>query len=114
MPHILIEYTAELASEQLIETLLDELHTAISATGLFVPARIRIRATPLHHYRCGGDKRHFVHAQLRIHTGRSDTQKCALSNTVLTTLQQQRWPVDDITVEVVEMARESYAKFTRE
>lgn len=114
MPHILIEYTAGLASDLLIESLLDELHAAISSTGLFEASHIRIRATPLRHYRCGGDKRHFVHAQLRIHTGRSAAQKSTLSNTILTTLQQQQWPVEDITVEVVEMARESYAKFTRE
>jgi 5-carboxymethyl-2-hydroxymuconate isomerase len=114
MPHILIEYTAGLASDVHIESILDELHTAISSTGLFETSHIRIRANPLRHYRCGGDKRHFVHVQLRIHTGRSAEQKCTLSNTVLATLQQQQWPVEDITVEVVEMARESYAKFTRE
>jgi 5-carboxymethyl-2-hydroxymuconate isomerase len=68
----------------------------------------------LRRHRCGGGKGHFIHAQLRIHTGRSVEQKRRLSDAVLATLQRQQWPAKDITVEVVEMARESYAKFSSE
>lgn len=114
MPHIIIEYTEGLASDKQIESLLDELHASIAATGLFEASHIRIRAYPLRHYRCGGSHKPFIHAQLRIHSGRNSEQKLRLSAAVSATLQRQQWAAGDITVEVVEMERESYTKFSRE
>jgi 5-carboxymethyl-2-hydroxymuconate isomerase len=114
MPHILIEFTEALASDEQVESLLDAIHTTVAATELFDEEHIRVRAYSLHHYRCGSRKRHFIHAQLRIHAGRSNEQKHRLSNAVLSALHAQQWPAEVITVEVVEMERESYAKFTRD
>lgn len=111
MPHVIVEFTHGLASEPQIESMLDALHTAIAATGLFDTEHIRLRALPLHHYRCGGIKRHFLHAQLRIHTGRTAEQKQRLSNAVLASLKDQCWPAEVITVEIVEMDKASYSKF---
>lgn len=113
MPHIIIEYTEGLASDAQIESLLDALHTALVTTELFEESHIRIRAYPSRHHRSGGGKRHFIHAQLRIHTGRNSEQKQRLSSGVLSTLREQQWPAEVVTVEVVEMERESYAKFSR-
>lgn len=114
MPHILIEYTAGLASDAQLESLLDALHATLASSALFEPDHIRLRAGALHHYRCAGAKLPFIHVQCRIHRGRTSEQKRRLSSTVLATLQQQQWPVRTITVEVVEMERESYSKFTQE
>lgn len=113
MPHIIIEYTDGLATNAQIESMLDALHTSIVTTQLFAATHIRIRAQLLRHHRCGGIKRHFIHAQLRIHAGRNSEQKRILSSAVLATLCDQQWPAEVITVEVVEMERESYAKFSR-
>ena len=112
MPHALIEYTEGLADDGQIESMLDALHTPIAATELFDEQHIRIRACPLHHYRHGGEKRPFIHAQLRIHKGRTIEQKRTLSSEVLATLCAQQWDAEVVTVEVVEMERESYAKFS--
>lgn len=112
MPHILIEFTNGLAVDSQIESMLHAVHTAIAATRLFDEGNIRIRAHPLHYYRCGGEKRHFIHAQLRIHTGRSAEQKNQLSHAVLAALREQQWPAKAITIEVVEMERGSYSKFS--
>lgn len=112
MPHIIIEFTEGLASETQIESLLDSLHASIAATGLFDAQHIRLRAIPLHHHRCGGTRAHFIHAQLRIHAGRSHEQKNRLSSVVLAALRERQWPAHVITVEVVEMVRDSYSKLS--
>lgn len=114
MPHIIIEYTEGLATNRQIESMLDALHTSIATTQLFDATHIRIRAHHLLHHRCGGVKKHFIHAQLRIHAGRNSEQKRMLSSAVLATLREQQWPAEIITVEVVEMERECYAKFSRD
>lgn len=114
MPHVIIEFTHGLASETQVESMLDALHTAIAATGLFDTGHIRLRALPLHHYRCGGAKHHFLHTQLRIHTGRTTEQKRQLSSAVLAALRAQGWPAEVITVEIVEMEKASYAKYAQE
>lgn len=114
MPHVIIEFTHGFASETQIESMLDALHTAIAATGVFEAGHIRLRAIPLLHFRCGGTKRHFLHAQLRIHTGRSAKQKQHLSSAVLATLKDQCWPAEVITVEIVEMDKVSYTKYSQE
>lgn len=111
MPHVIIEFTQGLASDVQIEAMLDTMHTTIAATGLFHTSHIRIRAHPLTFHRCGGSKTHFIHAQVRLHTGRDADQKRGLSDAVLATLRDQHWPAQVITVEVVEMDKEGYAKF---
>lgn len=112
MPHVIIEFTEGMASDVHIELLLDALHTRIAATGLFEAEHIRLRAYPIRFHRCGGSRSHFLHAQLRIHTGRSDAQKSALSSAVLATLREQALAAEVITVEVVELERASYRKFS--
>jgi len=114
MPHVLIEFSRELADETQIEQMLDTLHLAVAASGLFESSHIKLRAQPLNHYRLGGEREPFIHVQLRIHTGRTGQQKRELSEGVLVALRRLEWPARTITVEVVEMARDSYAKCSRE
>jgi len=114
MPHILIEFSRELADEGQIEEMLDTLHRAVAASGLFASSHIKLRAQPLKYYRLGGERKPFIHAQLRIHVGRTAQQRRELSDGVLAALRSLGWPAQVITVEVVEMARDSYAKFSRE
>ena len=112
MPHVIIEFSEELASAGQIEMLLDEINRAAAGTGLFEASHIRVRAMAYAHYRVAGKREPFIHAQCRIHAGRSETQQRQLSEAVLLALRAQGWPVRVITVEVVEMERASYAKYT--
>lgn len=111
MPHLIIEYATPLAEAEQVEQMLEAVHTTAVASGLFEESHIRLRAVPLAFYRSGGQEEPFIHAQLRIHSGRSAEQKRQLSEAVLTTLQALQWPARTITVEVVEMDRSSYAKY---
>jgi 5-carboxymethyl-2-hydroxymuconate isomerase len=111
MPHFIIEFSQGQADEAQVEALLDAVHRAAAESGLFEASHIRVRAMPLTFYRTAGGHEHFIHAQCRLHTGRDEARRHALSEAVLQALQQQRWPARSITVEVVEMERATYAKY---
>ena len=72
MPHLTIEYSANLAADVDIQALVDGLHEAAIETGVFPLGGIRTRAAARQHYRIAdGDPGHaFVHVVLRIAAGR--------------------------------------------
>lgn len=110
MPHLIIEFSQGQAHDDQVEAMLDAVHHATRGLGLFDESHIRVRAIPVSFYRSGGRKAHFIHAQCRIHDGRTAVQKRALSEAVLASLKAQGWPATVITVEVVELDRASYVK----
>ena len=110
MPHLIIEYAQELADAERASAMLDAVHQAALGTGLFHEHHIRTRAIPVVHYRTGAGRTPFVHAQLRIHSGRSPDQKRALSAAVLAAIRGCDWRAGSITVEVVDMDVQTYAK----
>ena len=111
MPHLIIEYPAQITTATQVETMLAAVYRAAAGSGLFDEAHIRVRAWPLEHYQLGGERRAFMHAQCRIHAGRAVAQKKALSEAVLAALHELAWAVEVITVEVVELEQASYAKW---
>lgn len=110
MPHLIIEYAQELATEQQVPSMIDAVHEAALASQLFPESHIKTRAIPIQFYRVGGSNAPFIHAQLRIKQGRSEAQKAALSAAVLMAIKEQSWPAKVITVEVADMDSASYAK----
>ena len=90
MPHLIVEFVQELASDEQVEMMLDALHEAAAATGLFVESHIKVRAIPVRFYRIGGGNDAFIHAQLRIKQGRTDQQKKVLSGAALLTRQPNK------------------------
>lgn len=111
MPHLVIEYPQDRIRSEQLETLLDAVHASVVASGLFDESHIRLRTIPFTHYRLAGREEAFIHVQCRIHAGRTEEKKRLLSEAVLAAIRGQRLPLMNITVEVVEMDRESYAKW---
>lgn len=111
MPHLIVEFSDVPSIANQVELLLDAIHHAAVATGLFDESHIRVRALPYAHYRVGGKQEPFIHVQCRLHAGRSEAQKRQLSEAVLAAVRGLGWPVKVATVEVVEMDRDSYAKY---
>ncbi len=110
MPHIIIEFARETASDEQLPALLDAVHTAVATSGLFTESHIKIRMLPVTFYRTGGGDAPFVHGQLRIKQGRSESQKKALSEAVLAAICDNITATCVVTVEVVDMDVASYAK----
>jgi 5-carboxymethyl-2-hydroxymuconate isomerase len=117
MPHFIIEYPQHLFTDQQTTDLINSIHEAAKTTGLFDEAHIKTRAHPVAFYRVGNDQGSFIHAQLRIHSGRTEAQKKELSNTVLHAIHEftnQAFTknISVITVEVVDMDKSAYAKIS--
>jgi 5-carboxymethyl-2-hydroxymuconate isomerase len=72
MPHLIVEYSANLDPQIDIDALLAELHSAAAASGVFPLGGIRTRAARREHYRIadGHPDNAFVHVTARIRHGR--------------------------------------------
>ena len=72
MPHLNIEYSANLADSLDIPALVDRIHETALETGIFPLGGVRTRAEPRRHYRiANGDPRAgYIHMMVRIGSGR--------------------------------------------
>jgi 5-carboxymethyl-2-hydroxymuconate isomerase len=113
MPHIIIEYSSKLVKDEQVMEMIDAVHEAVKSTDLFKIDHIKTRAIPVHFYRTGEHQGGFLHVQLRIKAGRTSLQKKLLSGSVLSAVKEQGWLVHVITVEVIDMDTDSYAKHSR-
>lgn len=80
MPHLNIEYSANLADSIDIQALVDRVHETALETGIFPLGGVRTRAEPRTHYRiANGDPRAgYIHLMVRIGSGRDlETRKAA-------------------------------------
>jgi 5-carboxymethyl-2-hydroxymuconate isomerase len=80
MPHIVVEYSANLRDRLRLDALLERLHATAIGTGVFPIGGARTRAAERTHYRIadGHPDNAFVHVVLRIGHGRdADTKRRA-------------------------------------
>lgn len=72
MPHLNIEYSANLADELDVQALVDQIHATALETGIFPLGGVRTRAEARCHYRiANGDPRAgYIHMIVRIGAGR--------------------------------------------
>lgn len=110
MPHCIIEHSANLSCEQIFPLVFE----GVLQSGLFEPdgSDIKIRAISYHDYLVGGIKSDFVHIELKILSGISSQQKQTLAGLVLDKLKLMQSLGSSITVEVVDIDRNSYRKYT--
>ena len=108
MPHCIIEHSSTINPEQLNnKVFLGALNSELfEADG----RDIKVRSIAYENYQTGTEKEDFIHVMVRILSGRSDTDKAMLSETVMTQLLSLSLSSASITVEVVDMDRNSYAK----
>lgn len=108
MPHCIIEHSSTINAEQLNnKVFLGALNSELfEADG----RDIKVRSIAYENYQTGTEKEDFIHVMVRILSGRSDTDKAMLSETVMTQLLSLSLSSASITVEVVDMDRNSYAK----
>jgi 5-carboxymethyl-2-hydroxymuconate isomerase len=88
MPHLVVEYSANIESRFALAGLLDRLHEVAVSTGMFPLGGIRIRAYRADHYRiadCDPDNA-FVHVTATVGTGRSLEAREAASQQIFIAL----------------------------
>lgn len=80
MPHLNIEYSANLAAELDVQALVDRIHETALETGIFPLGGVRTRAEARTHYRIanGDPSAAYIHMIVRIGAGREfDTRRSA-------------------------------------
>jgi len=112
MPHIIIEYPQQIIKEEQLPDMLKAVHHAVVASGLFEAGHIKTRAYPVKFYTNAGGDNPYLHIMARIKSGRSGDQKKQLSEAILEAIRSQDYSLSVATVEVIDMDRESYAKFS--
>lgn len=95
MPHIVIEYSANLAQRASLERLIERLHETAIATGVFPRGGARTRAIRCDDYRIadGASDNAFVHVSLRIGHGRTLEVRRAAAQAIFDALVDQLAPV---------------------
>jgi 5-carboxymethyl-2-hydroxymuconate isomerase len=79
MPHVIIEYSANIEAEIAPQRLVEELHQAAIASGIAEPVAVRTRLMRREHHRIGdgAPENAFVHIDIRARKGRTLEQKKA-------------------------------------
>jgi len=108
MPHCIIEYSHDITIKA--SALMCAVYEGALASNLFEENHIKTRAIAYEHYQKGAEKDKFIHISTRILSGRTLEQRMMLSNKVLKKLVALGLKSVTITVEVIEMERESYVK----
>lgn len=85
MPHLTIEYSANLESQSDLGALCRDLRNVLLASGLFEIGAVRVRARPCPHYAIADmlPENAFADMILRIGTGRSETEKKAVGKALM-------------------------------
>lgn len=115
MPHLVLEYTANLLPDFQPAQALHRMNTVLLASGEFVADHIKSRAIRLDDYLVGDAARgSFIHARLHLLAGREPAVKQALTEGLVSALRScitrdTASPVQ-ITAEAVDMDRGVYSK----
>ena len=111
MPHLTVEYSANLADQSDMDALCTALHATMMASGLFELGALRVRARPCPHYAVADmlAENSFADMILRIGAGRSDDEKKSIGAALMRTTEahfapQLARPHIALTLEVQEIS----------
>ena len=110
MPHCVIEYSQGITDQVEMDALLDAVHRGAMDSELFPEYDIKIRALGYEQHRTGQTEDSFVHVAVHLLSGRSGVQKSMLSEYVLARVEPLLPKVISVSVEIVDIHRESYQK----
>jgi 5-carboxymethyl-2-hydroxymuconate isomerase len=110
MPHCIIEYSKEI--EKFVEPvkMINAVYKGAMESGLFDENNIKTRSVAYDSYQTGSIKKAFVHVMVRIFSGRNLGQRKTLSGLIMAQLKTLGFPSISLTVEIIEIEKESYSK----
>ncbi len=111
MPHIIVEYARQALNEQQVIHVLDTIHAAVVDSGLFDASHIKTRAYPFYLMTLAGGSEPYIHIQVRIKSGRDAANKKHLAEVIMSSLMLLDIDASVVTLEVIDMDRDSYTKF---
>ncbi len=95
MPHLIIEYSANLLSDINLDDMLAGLHETVLTTGVFPLGGIRLRAYPSQNYQIadGHKDNTFIHVHMRIGYGRDEETLINVSKSIFEFLSDYLEPI---------------------
>ena len=110
MPHIIVEYAEQVFDASGVESMLRAVHQGVAESGLYKAEQIKTRAYPFRTFTSAGDEP-YIHIQARIKSGRDAENAKRMGEAVLSRLGDLNIQASVVTVEVIDMDRDSYGKF---
>ena len=110
MPHIIIDFSNDIADQVEMDALLDAVHRGAMDSNLFPEYDIKTRALGYEFHRTGQTRDSFLHVAVHLLSGRSDEQKSMLSECILAHIEPLLPHVISVSVEIYDIHRESYRK----
>jgi len=100
MPHVTIEYSADIDDSHDIHALCVAIFDALAVhPTVSGPASLKVRARPSAYWRTGTDPQSFAHAQLLALPGRDDAVKTSMVQTILHCMTAALPDVGSLTVD---------------
>ena len=112
MPHIIIEYAKQRINDAQVDAMLHTIHCSVAESGLYKPVMIKTRAYPFTKFTNAGGNEPYIHIQARIKATQDTNKKKGLSDAIINGLRTLNIPASVITVEIIDMERESYGKYS--
>ncbi|MBV7255436.1 hypothetical protein KCG44_01415 [Pacificimonas sp. WHA3] len=110
MPHLIAEHSKDVETRNAIPALFTALMKACDINPSIDAANVKLRAQGFHSYLVAGEIRAFLHLSLAMMGGRSDDEKAALSDALMTAAISAMPVSTEITVEIRDTHRASYRK----
>jgi len=111
MPHIIVEYAKQRVNDTQVDVMLHTIHHSIVESSLYKPVMIKTRAYAFTKFTNTGGSEPYIHIQARIKATQDIDKKKKLSDSILKGLRVLNVPAAVITVEIIDMERESYGKY---
>lgn len=113
MPHAILEYSSNLSADMASGHLTDLVHEVMIQSGLFQTDSIKTRSCVVSDFRVGAKGRDgsFVYLSIALLDGRTLEQRQTLSDNLLKAIGPALAHVDQFTVEIREMDKETYRKY---
>ena len=113
MPHCIIEYAKSLETRVKPSTIIDAVLQGSMQSELFQPNDIKVRAMAFEHHRSPATVQNFIHVTVKLLSGRDQQQRAMLAEKVLSQLDRIALSSVSISVDVVSMDKETYAKVVK-
>lgn len=108
MPHFVIDCSENIIKLKSPEVIMQEVHDAAEATGLFDQGDIKVRINPFQYYNIGNTKDDFIHIFANMLEGRNTTQKSNLSKKIIEKLKIMFPEVPVLSINIIDFEKATY------
>jgi 5-carboxymethyl-2-hydroxymuconate isomerase len=109
MPHFIIDCSENIIEQKSPEEIMQAVHEAADATGLFAVNDTKVRLRPYQYFKLGKGKRNFIHIFGYIMEGRSKEQKENLSRKIIERLNEMFPAISILSINIGEFEKATYS-----